>query len=597
MNGISFTTFTPENKRTFAPFISKTYPKTIATQPILNSKQQEPEKKSIAGLIASLTGGSILGIALLIGTFSKGANKWTKNNIKKLLVTVNTGLGKLLNIDKQKLTDFDKEKILIRGNIGNFLGKVLNTMVNIDQYKNYYLKKFVNFIPPFKFVIDKFENFLFSGTKRTTAQKYKNTVNIWNKVQDNLFNIKSLLNKNNNSKIEAELNNLLDTNGKSIDTLIRSIGYNYKNKRLKTINFDLMVKKYNEYIEGNINKAKNISKDTVIKDASQFTTDLVGDVISRAGISKEIKTYKKELYAKKDEISRSVTDNYIRVNHLLDQVEENILGTFFSEETRKTVPEFLTKLKNLRETAEKYKKGLSEAGNELHGKQKTLRRKELKQTFEKEAIEFINTLKEASLKTEDIKTQNLFTCASQSLKDAVDRLNIDKKGRLQEIRTLLKDKDLNLKGKNEKLYNDVMFNLKELEKQMGEAVEFETNDSLFRLAELKLGAAVTEILGPVIAAGLLTKEVIQADTKEEKMSKAIKMGTPITGGMGMWVYTALIKSMDGSKALLLSLGAGFVFSKLGKYIDEKLFGKKIAQQSLKQTQPVENKSIKKDFRF
>lgn len=105
------------------------------------------------------------------------------------------------------------------------------------------------------------------------------------------------------------------------------------------------------------------------------------------------------------------------------------------------------------------------------------------------------------------------------------------------------------------------------------AVKFEKDDLTGKMRDLALGGAIMDASGLVLPVVFLANEIHDGKTKEEKMHTAVATGSTVFGGIGAWIYSAAIRCLNGGPAILFSLGTGIVFSKVGGFVADKLYGK------------------------
>lgn len=160
-----------------------------------------------------------------------------------------------------------------------------------------------------------------------------------------------------------------------------------------------------------------------------------------------------------------------------------------------------------------------------------------------------------------------------------------KKADLEDAKALLSNKQRQMTKLLEKLqeklkqqlpkekHEIIQNNINALLKEFNNATGFEGEELPKRLIDLYLGNWVFEILAPAIALGLLAKEVVTSNTKDEQLSKTVKLGLPIAGGITTWVYTSLIMCMNNNIALIPTIIAAGIFDRLGDYIDNKFISK------------------------
>ena len=121
---------------------------------------------------------------------------------------------------------------------------------------------------------------------------------------------------------------------------------------------------------------------------------------------------------------------------------------------------------------------------------------------------------------------------------------------------------------------------KKLSKRLRKANKSETMDYFDKKRDLVLGSAPTDIVSSLFLIGLGGLAIGRADTKEDRISKAITTGAPALLGVGTSLtLTAMLFS--GVKGMLLGGLTGVVFSKIGSTVDKRIFGHDIDKEDKK----------------
>lgn len=271
---------------------------------------------------------------------------------------------------------------------------------------------------------------------------------------------------------------------------------------------------------------------------------------------------------------KSAKRQYDALQVPLNKIEEGFL------KNDKSIPKELTELKNIYS-----KKIINEFGarcDELDKSYAGAFPNKLGQGF---GVDYDNAIKEFFQKIrqkQSVKAENLSNIAKNlrdknpgkiEWKTKIEKIEQEIEKQVGLLKTALSKKDVSKLEKWHKKFKD--------------ATEFEKEELDGRLRELALGGAVTEVCGPLLAIGLLTKGLIQDENKTERRSTIITEGIPILGGIGTWAYFLLVKNVNGFKPIALSVASGFVFGKIAGFIDRTILGNTEDKEEI-------NKSIKKE---
>ncbi|OGI02216.1 MAG: hypothetical protein A2Y25_04700 [Candidatus Melainabacteria bacterium GWF2_37_15] len=105
-----------------------------------------------------------------------------------------------------------------------------------------------------------------------------------------------------------------------------------------------------------------------------------------------------------------------------------------------------------------------------------------------------------------------------------------------------------------------------LVKKYEQAKKFIIDDHGGRIRDLELGAGICEILIPIIAGGILTKNTLKGKTAEEKSDNFVKGGgVGIAGGIGVWLIT-MARSINGPSGMIIGLLSGIGIDVAGRQI-------------------------------
>ena len=87
-----------------------------------------------------------------------------------------------------------------------------------------------------------------------------------------------------------------------------------------------------------------------------------------------------------------------------------------------------------------------------------------------------------------------------------------------------------------------------------------------KMAELRVGSAPTDILGILFPVALGMGLVINAKTKDEKMSKTLTQGIPICGGIAT-AYYGTTRMFTGPKNMAMGLATAYILNVIGTQVD------------------------------
>lgn len=163
---------------------------------------------------------------------------------------------------------------------------------------------------------------------------------------------------------------------------------------------------------------------------------------------------------------------------------------------------------------------------------------------------------------------------SNAIKECMDVVSLNKQGELQNImdeyKKALSPKDY------KKLEKSVNRTLKSLDK----SIDLETDKLFDKIRDLKIGAALNDILSIIASLGAIGWGLSKAENNEERISIALKYGIPAIGA----ITTALLFTVGlvpAGPSLVLGLVAGGIINKLGEMADN-------ARKKYKEQQPIVN---------
>ncbi len=152
-----------------------------------------------------------------------------------------------------------------------------------------------------------------------------------------------------------------------------------------------------------------------------------------------------------------------------------------------------------------------------------------------------------------------------------------KKGLAQEAITDVKN--LFEQGAQSKEYKLAHKYMKNMNTKLNNALYQEMN-VYEKMAELAVGSAPSDILGILAPTALGVGMIVNADNKDERISKTLTQGVPILGGVGV-TYYGTVRGYTGAKNLLLGLGSGWILNIIGTKVDEYVKKYRVEQKKLK----------------
>ena len=179
----------------------------------------------------------------------------------------------------------------------------------------------------------------------------------------------------------------------------------------------------------------------------------------------------------------------------------------------------------------------------------------------------------------DIKDPNDLKLARQRIAKFYDIIKPDfyKKGLAQEAITDVKN--MFEQGAQSKEYQLAHKYMKTMNTKLNNAIYQEMN-VYEKMAELAVGSAPSDILGILAPTALGVGMIVNADNKDERISKTLTQGVPILGGVGV-TYYGTVRGYTGAKNLMLGLGSGWILNIIGTKVDEYVKKYRGEQQKLK----------------
>ena len=252
---------------------------------------------------------------------------------------------------------------------------------------------------------------------------------------------------------------------------------------------------------------------------------------------------------------------YNKTSKALEKLEKAVSGLTNISSILKN--EIKTRIKQLNTHNEKFKKDFETRAAELCNELKTKLAKfwlEMKQKiFDSSNILHTTTGDPMAIKY----TQELVKKNKQKLSEE-KKILIKLANELKKL----------LQGHNKKsVYSEIIGHVNNYKKSLDNAIEFEVDNFAGRMRDVFLGAGVADLFAPAIASIILATKMYRAKNKEERKEKFIKEGIPIIGGLGTWLYTAIVMCLNGPEAVGISLAAGVILSQICKILDNKLNNK------------------------
>lgn len=552
----------------------------------------DPRKnyKKLAAKIAGIAGGSLLVLGLGIVALTRGKSGMSE----KIAARLQKMRGQTYELEKETSL-LAQTRYKFKTKVVNLVQNGLNVWVNSEWFKNYLLSqkliKNIKFIDtPVQWVVDKFgiaiRNKSFNNYKKCSKEVDK-LVSLFPEMQ------KVIKNKHNNrvaNEVILRLNknhglNLKygETRAQVAEKLIKAISdkniqltsenaFKNRQRKLDEILVDL-AKSYKDNFksfseQGGIKKFfKKGGSDNLKKLCSSLIEDtktlLKSGKDLQARVTPEmnkIKAEKKELYRIKEALSRNIEDNYNRNIELLRKLENNIIET--AEGNTKLQLKYNNIVSKDIRDLEKLMKSYKSAEANIAGKS----RENYAQIFVKQSEELIKKLEKSEF-NKDGQLKDGIEC----LKESSNRIIKDDPGLLEEFRMLLNlydDNGVNLiKKDNPELYHKVKVTANNIAKKSKEAVNFEADNVTFRHMDLKLGGGHFEVLGLSTPMAFGIYSFTKGDSHEERVSNGIRSGTVIGGALAGWVISGIVLGLSAGAAIGFSLGAGLIFDRVGKFID------------------------------
>lgn len=216
---------------------------------------------------------------------------------------------------------------------------------------------------------------------------------------------------------------------------------------------------------------------------------------------------------------------------------------------------------------------LLEEGKNLNGSSEHITRTELFTKIQQNLSQLLEIAKT------DLKSSKDYNLAEQRIFKLYDLLKPEsyQKGLAQEVITDLKT--LLPEGKDSPEYRQAAKYLEKMNTKLNNAISNEMS-SYEKLAELSVGSAPTDIIGILWPTALGAALVVNADTSDKKISKALTQGIPILGGVGVTYYGTL-RGFTGVKNLVLGLASMELLNIIGTKVDGLVKKYRVEQKKLK----------------
>lgn len=530
----TFSTFLKDKKvNNYAPIPNQKL-KDDSTQLTINDIKTFNVKKFALTSI----GMTVLGIATfgLMGTSTTGLQRLIKRTTNKL----NSEIAKLS--DSNKVAEhahsftLDAYKQTVK-----FLEK-LNGLANFTPAKDQAADRLFRQIGIKKYA-DDITSWFRKVAKSTTVDKYSKAFHDTQEFRRYILNIAEDINDNsslkleiddkvmNNKEIASEIKRLADKVDIELQNLIRGFDNSVDGSESRYQQMlNLMEKHVKTGWESELSGIKN--KKGFWAKFSTFT-DLIPE--------KVIRTFKQDFIkptmGAKSKITNSPRDVGDNLLSILDD------AIFLIKSDNKEARSSYTRLTKL----------ISEFKDpEIQEGKKILTRPELKQAL----IEEFSLLSK-SIEGSSDKVKNLVDSCSKVIGE-------DSLGCIQEISRLCKA----IEQVDPKKYAKLENLREESQRSISSAVKSETDNLFDKLRDLELGAAPTDVIGLVTPVTLAGVAVGAADNKDEKISVGLKAGLPAVAAVGTCII-ATLRQFSGAKAIGFAAATGFVFNKIGSWINDK----------------------------
>lgn len=384
----------------------------------------------------------------------------------------------------------------------------------------------------------------------------------------------ALLNPKYSSKLMTNLKNLSHNTGSKIENSKNSfLKTNFYKASKKTIDSCIRVLQFSN----NINSAKDVGFKYLCCEKKQFNSiknKPLKNFLQKVdnGFTSVMKKIHETITKWFDSISKyTVKSKYNKATKRMDALER-LINQYKNKLSPAEQQQLETKLKEIKEARTYFSKD--------NTYQRLSEQESMMENLEKDFIEklkaYRNGFSNKSIKNSTHINQNLTFWAEEIMQPT--RNNVEAQGLAQVEKFIGNNKGQ--KG----LYNEVYeilsphINKEEsviLEKSIGKvsktlrkANHSECVEYFDKKRDLVLGGAPTDIVTAVAGLGLSGVAIATADSKEDRISRALTGGFPIVAGIGAsMAFTAMLFS--GIQGILLGAGTSIALSKIGSFANHK----------------------------
>lgn len=485
-------------------------------------------------------------VSLIVGVAVSLASRRVRFNLVKMLQTIRTKNEEVLAKTTEAITS-KEAPLLLRAKI-SFMRVVrrvsdsfLNILGNVDHYKNKLSGQVTENIPFFsraiKWVNGKLTP-IFTGTvKGASIDKYKAAEKATIKLKDTLNEL---------AMQNPELRNVI---GNNADDLLASVQKLSSDKALKGRHDELAkllkeaVKEYKAQIDGMFRKT-NVAQSA----EKLFDSTISIDIAKNRLLPSHLKLL---------DLKRAISFQTKEKVKVLDELLDLMTVT-------KGVKPDAALIKRLTDARNAYSKVASKSNGDA----------------------LLSVLDDVAARVDHPKITRAIT-------EAQAAVTTRRVGKLQKMSKLIDDA-LAQGQINKETHKALKKQLKAVHANVADAVNFEKVNLSGRLLDIAIGPVpLMETTGLIVPVAALANEVAQSENKQERISNAIVYTPTILGGVGASIF-ALRKGIFGAKALLYGLGCGWVFNRLGTYVDKKYYSKGHEFNTLKllSSDPSKNPGIK-----
>jgi hypothetical protein len=605
------------NNQIYYPFLSTSTDKVEISgqtkqsedQPLEDVKNLIDPKKNYQRLsvkIAGTAGAGVLLAGLAFLTIFKGKSGFLNERLGNYIQRLR---GQTFNLQHETSL---KAKINyhLKTGLVKIIDNGLNSWVNFDQLKNVYIdQKIIQKSPlqrPFNWATGQFKHY----AQKTNLRKYNQSVKEAKNLEKLLPDLKNAVKQANMDNFGDKIKlrqlvqdypdlNINENSSRSevIEAIIKEIARKTDNlansenfiARQKAVEDNLSEKILHPYMdEFKMLSDKNVSisgiKETIhgaandVKKLSQSRED----IISRR--NKEVRNITKDkVYIEKEKITRTIADNCQEASVFIKEAEDNIRAVAKNDPNLFNLytSQYENNLRNIEETMKFYKNAKTSSGK--------ITREYNKQAF----IKNIENLKAELTQYNNNQLEDTI----KLLDNAKDRIvESDKKGLLEELREVMKCSDNgtcnSLKINHSSLYNSFKRTTAALSNKLNKAANFETDNLFFRQMDLTLGGGNFEIFGLSAPIAFGVHSVLKTDDSDERVSKGIRTGSVIGGGLAGWFTSGVILCLSAGNSMMFSLGSGLIADKIGKFIDNKFWSKGKDWDEINKQKKIEAKALK-----